>query len=629
MNIQMIPLNQLVPSQANVRKIGCKSGIEELAASIKAHGLLQNLQVRSGSKGKFEVVAGGRRLLALKWLAKQKTLAKDAEISCHILDTEDDGEISLAENTLRLPMHPADQFTAFYALAESGKGVEEIAARFGATAAVVRQRLKLASVSPTLIDLYRTDEMSLDQLMGFTVSDDHEMQEEAWFGQPEWLRGPATIRRVLTAAHVDADECRVRLIGLDAYQAAGGTIVRDLFQPEHEGYLTDPALLDRLVVERLEGEAASVRAEGWKWVEIMPRLDYARLRGFDRVHPERMPLPIDQQEELDRLTAEYDSLIEAHGEDPESEIAAQLDALSEEIEKLAEGVSLWQPEDLALAGAIVSIDQGGTVQIERGLLRAEDRPARRSLGGGQAGAGNLPSLDTAPDPAAPLSARLIEDLTAERTAALRAMMQDNEAVALAALAHSLALAVFYSPACQVESCLDLRLVSRDLRSSAEHIAESGAAILLASRQAAWEKRLPEDPADLFGWLLAQEKATITRLIVFCAALSVDAVRGKQDRRNCPRLVHADKLGTALGLDMAVWWEPTKERYLARVPKRLILDAVAEGVSKRAAENIAMFKKDELATRAATRLAGKGWLPALLRSPAPVYHEAQAMLEAAE
>lgn len=638
MNIQMIPLNRLVPSQANVRKIGGKTGIEELAASIKAHGLLQNLQVRSGSKGKYEVVAGGRRLLALKLLAKQKTLAKDVEIACHVLDTEDAGEISLAENTLRQQMHPADQFTAFYALAESGKGVEEIAARFGTSTAIVRQRLKLASVSPTLIDLYRADEMSLDQLMAFTVSDDHKAQEAVWFEQLEWQHDPAAIRRTLTAAHVEADDCRVRFVGLAKYQEAGGGIVRDLFEPEHEGYLTNPALLDRLVAERLEAEAASVRAEGWKWVEIMPRLDYATLRGFDRVHPARVPLPADQQEELDGLTAAYDQLIEAHGDDPEPEIAAQLDALSEKIDKLAEGAVLWKPADLALAGAIVSIDHGGTVQIERGLLRTEGRPAHRNRqslgrsgnpGEGQEGEGTPPSIDTNPDPAAPLSARLIEDLTAERTAALRAMMQENETVALAALAHALVLTVFYPSAYQADSCLDLRLVSRDLRSSVEQIAESGAAILLANRQAAWEKRLPEDAADLFGWLLAQESATVTRLITFCAAMSVDAVRGKQDRRDCPRLAHADALSTALGLDMAVWWEPTKERYLGRVSKTLILDAVAETVSKQAAENLATLKKDALVTRAATKLAGKGWLPAILRSPAPAQHNVEAMLEAAE
>ena len=272
MNIQMIPLNRLVPSPANVRKTGRLIGIDELAASIAAHGLLQNLQVRPGSKGKFEVVAGGRRLAALKLLAKRKTIAKTAEIPCHVLNTEDAGEISLAENAVRLPLHPADQFDAFQALTETGKGPEEVAARFGVSTAVVRQRLKLATVSQRLIALYRDDELSLDQLMAFTVSDDAEAQEAAWFGLPEWQREPASIRRALTAAHIGADDRRVRFVTLDVYKAAGGGILRDLFQPEHEGYLTDPALLDRLIDERLVAEAGKVRAEGWQWVEIMPRI---------------------------------------------------------------------------------------------------------------------------------------------------------------------------------------------------------------------------------------------------------------------------------------------------------------------------------------------------------------------
>jgi len=181
MNIQMIPLNQLVRSSSNVRKTGVSVGIEELAASIAAHGLLQNLQVRPCAKGKFEVVAGGRRFAALSLLAKQKKLDKNADIACHVLDTEDAGEISLVENTLRLPMHPADQFEAFHALTLRGKGMEEIAARFGVSVAVVRQRLKLAGVSPRLMQLYREDELSLDQLMAFTVTDDHAAQETVWF----------------------------------------------------------------------------------------------------------------------------------------------------------------------------------------------------------------------------------------------------------------------------------------------------------------------------------------------------------------------------------------------------------------------------------------------------------------
>lgn len=613
MNIQTIPLNQLVPSPTNVRKTGAGVGIDELAASIATHGLLQNLQVRPGAKGKFEVVAGGRRLAALKLLVKQKAFAKDAEIPCRVLDGEDAAEISLAENTLRLPMHPADQYDAFKALADGGKGPEEIAARFGTTASVVRQRLKLASLSPCLVDLYRHDEMTLDQLMAFAVSDDHEAQEAAWFGQPDYNRSPNVIRRTLTTAHVEADDPRVAFAGLDAYRDAGGGILRDLFQPEHEGYLTDPALLDRLVAERLEREAEAIRAEGWKWVEIMPSLDYAALRGFERLHPERQPLPPERQEELDRLVAEYEGLIADNGEDPEDEIAAQLDALSGRIDSLSEGTLAWREDNIALAGAVIGVRHDGGLAVERGLLRPEDAKARVTEGEGEEVTGAADDPRRVPG----LSAGLIEDLTAQRTAALRAMLEDNPAIALASVAHALALPLFYGHAYGVESCLDIRSHDRDLRSSAEGIAESGAAVLLAARRAAWQQRLPSEPAGLFGWLLAQNAETVTSLIAFCAAMSIDAVRSKQDRPDCPRLAHADELAAALGLDMALWWKPTKASYLGRVSKALILDAVKEGVSPSAAENLAGLKKDALVARAEERLAGKDWLPAILRPPVTV------------
>jgi ParB family transcriptional regulator, chromosome partitioning protein len=229
MNIDMIPLSKLIPSPANVRKTRAATVIAELAASIKAHGLLQNLQVRPAEGGRFEVIAGKRRLAALKRLAKNKDIEKLVDIPCHVLDAQDAAEISLAENVMRLPMHPADQFEAFHALAESGKGPEEIAARFGCSPATVRQRLKLASVSPRLIKVYRAGDMDLDQLMAFTVSDDHAAQEAAWFKQPEWNRDPATVRRVLTSAHVEASDRRVRFVGIEAYVAAGGALLRDLF----------------------------------------------------------------------------------------------------------------------------------------------------------------------------------------------------------------------------------------------------------------------------------------------------------------------------------------------------------------------------------------------------------------
>jgi ParB family chromosome partitioning protein len=185
----------------------------------------------------------------------------------------DDSEISLAENEMRTAMHPADQFEAMKKLIDSGLGIEETGARFGLAPAVVKQRLKLGAVSPVLMALYREAEVTLDQMMAFTVSDDHTAQEAAWFDAPQHDRSASSIRRRLTAAHVSADDSRVRFVTLDVYKKAGGGEITDLFQTE--SYLTDPALLDRLVNDRLEREAASVREEGWKWVEIIP---FPRLR---------------------------------------------------------------------------------------------------------------------------------------------------------------------------------------------------------------------------------------------------------------------------------------------------------------------------------------------------------------
>jgi ParB family transcriptional regulator, chromosome partitioning protein len=215
-----------VPSKANVRKTGGEIGIEELAANIKALGLLQNLSVRPTENDKFEVVAGRRRLLALKRLAKEKAIAKTEDIACNVLaDGEDACEISLAENVMREPMHPADQYEAFKAMADAGKGPEEIAARFGCSPMTVKQRLKLASVSPALLDAYRAGEMTLDQLMAFTMSDDQEAQERVWSELAAWNRDPSTIRRNLTQEHVEASDRRARFVGIDAYlpQAAASS----------------------------------------------------------------------------------------------------------------------------------------------------------------------------------------------------------------------------------------------------------------------------------------------------------------------------------------------------------------------------------------------------------------------
>src|SRR5579863_2165636 len=377
--MQTIPLTQLVPSPVNVRKTGSKDGIEALAASIAAHGLLQNLSVRPAKGGSYEVVAGGRRLAALKLLAKQKRIAADYPVPCHALDGADATEISLAENELRLPMHPADQFDAFKKLADDGKGPEEIAARFGTTAKIVEQRLRLAVVSPKLIALYRKGDMTLDCLMAFTVAEDHRQQEKVWKALPDYARrSPRQIRDALTEKHVAADSSLAQFVGIKAYEEAGGAVLRDLFDDKGSGWLTDAALVNRLAAERLDREAEAVRGEGWKWVEIMPELSWETMKGFGKATPERSPPTAEQQREIETLTAEGNSIIEEHGEEPEDEaVLDRFYEIQERIADLSEGEETWPDAAKANAGALIGIAHDGEAEIRRGLIRPEDKATAR------------------------------------------------------------------------------------------------------------------------------------------------------------------------------------------------------------------------------------------------------------
>ena len=179
-----IPFDKLVLSQANVRRVKVGISIEELAEDIARRSLLQGLTVRpqldadGNETGMYEGPAGGRRYRALQLLVKQKRMAKTAPVPCVVREEGIAEEDSLAENVQRAPLHPLDQFRAFLTLREKGQSEEEVAAAFFVSVSVVKQRLKLASVSPALLDIYAEDGLTLDQLMAFTVSGDHERQEQ-------------------------------------------------------------------------------------------------------------------------------------------------------------------------------------------------------------------------------------------------------------------------------------------------------------------------------------------------------------------------------------------------------------------------------------------------------------------
>jgi ParB family chromosome partitioning protein len=615
-----VPLNKLIPSDANVRRTDRSAGVEELASNIAARGgqLIQSLAVRpvrndAGEEtGVYRVPAGGRRLAALKLLAKRRVIAKSTPIPC-IVSEDDEDDISLAENVMREPLHPADQFAAFKTLHDRGQGAEDIAARFGVTAQIVRQRLRLAAVSPALMQNYRDGELTLDQLMAFSVSEDHARQEQV-FAALASNRPPYLIRRMMTEAEVPARDRRAVFIGAEAYVAAGGSITRDLFLEDGGGWFGDAMLLDQLVMAKLAGLASDVQAgEGWKWAE--GRLDYPHDHGLRRVYPIERELPAEDEAQLQTLASAHEGLVaewEASEEIPE-EVELRLDTLRRDIDALAARRLAYTPEEIARAGVFVILSHDGVARIERGFVRPEDEVMVETAAElPQAESKNSEAVITevAEGPTSkPISDALVRDLTAHRTMALRLCLGEKPEVALIACVHALCLQTFHIAG---ETCVNVTARSEGLGAHAAGIGESAAAVKLAERHEAWARKLPGDGRALWDFVADLSIEGSLELLAHCVSLTVFGVQEPWDR-SARRSSAADVLAKATALDMAAFWGPTEASYFGRVTKSKIVEAVAEAVSEDAARRIEGLTKAAMAEAAENLMTESRWLPSSLRT----------------
>lgn len=647
----LIPLDKLKKSPRNARKTThSNETIETYAASIAAKGILQNLVVEpefdpdGEPTGFYFVTIGEGRRLAQLLRAKRREIGPDEPVRCVIDTANDPFEISLDENVTRSEMHPADQFEAFRELAEHrGWGAEEIAARFGVTAHVVKQRLRLGAVSPKLMQVYRDGGLTLEQLIAFAVTDDHARQEQVYDGLG-YNREAYIIRRELTRTHVQANDRKAIFVGAEAYIDAGGSILRDLFTEDRGGYFEDAALLDRLVLEKLESIAAELTAtEGWKWTEVF--IDYPHAHGLRRVYPQPVDLSEEHlaareaaQEEFDRLTAEWENT----DDDLPADVDQRFAELEAEIERLDALCHAYDPEEVACGGAFVSLNYEGTARIERGFIRPEDEkpePDADNMENGEAiidgvrvnadgeviadaegqggdqpyGSGNQSPDEDEGDAAQPVSDILTRDLTAHRTLGLRLALGEQPEIALIAVTHALAAQTFYRG---VEAhVLEIRLASAALSGHADGIEDTAAAKVLADRHAGWARDMPRDVADLWDFIAGLDQVSVMALFAHCASLTVNAVKQPWEQR--PRAQRtADRLATALTLDMSQHWRPTVRSYLGRVTKAHILAAVREACGNEAAERIADMKKAPMAETAEQLLGQTDWLPPLLRTERP-------------
>jgi len=630
-----IPFDKLMLSQSNVRRIKAGVSVEELAEDIARRGLLQGLSVRAvlnddGTEtGMYEIPAGGRRFQALALLVKQKRLAKTAPIPCILREAGSDilaEDDSLAENMQRVALHPLDQFRAFVALREKGQGDEAIAAAFFVTPQIVKQRLKLAAVAPALLDVYAEDGMTLEQLMAFTVNPDHDRQMQVWdVISSSWNKEPFQIRRMLTETSVRASDRRAVFVGAEVYEAAGGTVLRDLFQGDDGGWLEDVTLLDRLVADRLQAEAEALATEDWKWIEVALDLPYGYSQGLRRLSGDPAPMSDEETSAHAVLLAEYRALEDEYA--GQEEIPEEVDAHLGELELAMEAIEarplVFDPDEITRAGAFVTLDRSGQLSVYRGYVRPKDEPRAEVATGdgtdadavqmGQGGDAGVAVSDTyggdAVAPVAtiitsagqplgaglpededdgalkPLPERLVQELTAHRTLALREALGRSPDVALTLLLMKLVGDTFHSAGTASGNCLEASVRQVYLPAQAPDLKDSAVARAVDDRHAAWEADLPlGDEAALWDYLTVLDQGSRLSLLAHCLSFGVNALHEKVNPYGAGisasgltrRMAQADRLAQTIDLDMvAAGWEPTVDTYLNRVPKARILEAVRE------------------------------------------------------
>ena len=633
--IREIPLSCLALAPENVRKTPANEFAEaELKASIAAHGLLENLVARTDDPaedgaGRFAVVAGGRRLAALKALAEDGTLDADHPVPCKIAANGNAGELSLAENIVRIAMHPADQVVAFSKLAQSGATVAAIAARFGVTERLVEQRLRLGNAAPELLDAYRDDQIDLETLKAFSVTTDHDRQRSVWEQVSAQGYRPSAwqVKRLLTEERVPAGSPMARFVGVDAYEAAGGPVLRDLFADEYEHgvWLEDPALLIELAMKKLQA-AADELSTRWKWAEAMADVDWSATARFGRIQPEPAEPTDEEKAEIEKLRARHDELVNMDEDEWTDALVEEAEAIEprlDEMEAQVEARARFKPEDFAMAGCIATIGRDGSLQVIQGLVRPEDMPkpaeaADACTGTGSADGGDTdtgsdsgriaePAMSTAMQlpkdreaearKDAGVGIGLADDLRSIRTALVKARLAGDFEAAFDLMMFQLVRAVFAQGYTGSRHALDIAFTETadrpTTRTNDDEFAawSPGEAMLCDWSHLPFEWMEGDDDAACFAALRELPRADKEKL--FAAAVA-RTVKGQLAFEHGAR-PELEATVARLDIDFAKHVRPTADMLWSRIRKDRILDVARQTLGTAWASARAKYKKEDLAT----------------------------------
>lgn len=603
---QAIPLSSLIHSKTyNVRKTEPKKDIETLKANIAALGLQQNLVVLPIADGdKYEVVAGGRRLAAMKELSKEGKLAKDFPVPCLVTDAVNAKEISLAENVVRTAMHPADQYEAWAALSETHT-IPQIAERFGVSAWLVEQRLKLGRVSSVLMKAYREEAITLEVLMAFTLTDDQDRQVEIYklYKNSHEIHHASSIRRLLTEKFVHCNSRLARFVGVEAYEQAGGAVRRDMFSKQDDCYFEDVPLLEKLAEEKLQAVAAELQ-QSWKWAEVRGSFSWQDQQQFRQLEEHELgEVPAKLLKKQESLQKKLDKLEEAEADESEAEpIQRQL----EEVEAKIAGYTGFSDEEKTYSGCVVTLTYHGELDITYGLVKPEDdpqQPEEESEENGddaeyeddaddETGSRYMSQSDPKPKGKFNYTSALLDRLKQNRLQVMRLYMADNFEVAFDTALYVMCLRDLRDSYYYGHEFLQVRASKGSFKRTDD---ETGKA-LHDKEDAIW-KSLP------VAWL--QIESELERYEAFCALSMDDKQRlfsACIARALSPQLAdEADKsflfdaVGKRLGVDVAQHWRPRKDNFLDAVTKKDVLEIGKEVISEEWAKQHANKKKDEAVT----------------------------------
>lgn len=584
---RLIAVSKLEKSPNNARRTVPKMGMDELKASLLAHGLMQNLVVTDAGDGVFHVIAGGRRLEALRLLQADGKLPEDWAVPCQVVADEHGLEMSLAENTVRLAMHPADEFEAFSALIDQGDTAAQVAERFGVDESHVLKRMKLARVAPQLLQEYRDDAITLESLMAFTVTDDHRRQLKVFKSLQDWQKDdPSEIRAALTDKMIEASSKLALFVGMEAYAAAGGPTRADLFG--EEVYLEKPALLHKLAERKLEAIRKEVDAEGWGWIDINPERDHQLIYRCERIKPRLIDAPPELVEFKARLDAELEQIEQALEDTESEELLEQQqvtrERLDEADEKLAAFVG-FDTEQKRLAGCHVSIGDDGTPFIDKGLVKPEHRKQLARL----LKEDGCDTDTVAAKPKNPMSESLRRDLAASRLQVAQVEMARNPAIAFDLLVFHVASRMLGENPCTDGPNVTFNR-PRPTSGKAEEPTEAVTALarIAESLDTGWLK--PKSEAARFETFRSLPEQAKLELLAYCVALTLQPKLGSADGDDATAYDAALALTTA---SVAAYWRPNGANFLSRISRDQLLALARETLGEPWAQSRARDNKASL------------------------------------